>query len=263
MEYLLHQPLVISHSSEWGSIVGVFFTPEKAFIGLLGMFVAANCVFRPIAYSLRDAIFLGGAIVEACLHVRFLAVFAIAFSPVIAVILARVIPPYEPAKDRPVLNALFIGSILAVCALTFPSREKLVGLMASKYPVQTAAYLRSHPSLRPIFNRTEWGGFLMHSGLRVFINTQSDIFEYTGVLADYFAMIEPTSDEEALLRRYAIRACLLEKETPLAEFLERRPDWRLVASDRVSVLFEYEGSPAAANGSGAAIGRGLSSVRVR
>ncbi len=136
-------------------------------------------------------------------------------------ILARVIPPYEPAKDRPVLNALFIGSILAVCALTFPSREKLVGLMASKYPVQTAAYLRSHPSLRPIFNRTEWGGFLMHSGLRVFINTQSDIFEYTGVLADYFAMIEPTSDEEALLRRYAIRACLLEKETPLAEFLER------------------------------------------
>ena len=73
---------------------------------------------------------------------------------------------------------------------------------------------------------------------------QFDVFEYGGIFPDYLAIIEPTPDAEALLRRYSIRACLLETNSPLAELLERRPDWRLVSSDRVSVLIEFDGHQA-------------------
>jgi len=246
LDFVLGQKLNIESNTEWRSIMEFHFGREQAFVVLLVLFVLGNYFLRPICYPLRDAILLAGTIVESCLHVRMLVVFAVVFAPVAAIILARCMPKFEPQKDKPVLNALIIIGILAACAGSFPSRQKLERFLEVKYPVGTVAYLRAHPSLRPVFNRAEWGGYLMQSGVQVFISGQLDIFQYAGILPDYFAIIEPTPDAEALLRRYSIRACLLETHSPLAEFLERRPGWRMVSSDRVSVLFEYEGGAAAA-----------------
>jgi hypothetical protein len=257
LDFALHQKLLIAISTEWRSILEVHGVGQLVFlVVVLALFVVSNYFLRPICYPLRDATLLAGTVVESCLHVRMLAFFAVVFAPVSATILARFMPKFEPKKDKPMLNALFIIGILAACVASFPSRQRLERFLELKYPVGTVAYLRAHPSLRPVFHRAEWGGFLIHSGVKVFIEGHLDVFLYGGILPDYFAIIEPTPDAESLLRRYSIRACLLEKETPLAEFLERRPDWRLVSSDRVGVLFEYEGSSAAAIGSGAIIGRG-------
>ena len=179
------------------------------------------------------------------------------FAPVAAAILAHFIPKFERKRDKPVLNALIIAGVLASCAAGFPSRQRLERFGELKYPVGTVAYLRAHPSLRPVFNRAEWGGFLIHSGVKAFIEGHLDVFLYGGILPDYLHIIHPTPDAEALLRRYAIRACLLETHSPLAEFLERRPGWRLVSSDRISVLLEHEAGPATANDPGAIRGEAL------
>jgi len=243
IDYMLRQRLSIASQLEWASVLEIHFAPEKAFVVLVAMFVVANYIFRPICYSLRDALFLSVAIVESFLHIRMLVVFAIAFAPVAAIILNRVIPRYEPAKDKPALNVLFMAGALAACAAIFPSRARLEKFMETKCPVGNVAYLHAYPSLRPVFNGG-WGGFLVHSGIKVFIYGQFDVFEYGGIFPDYLAIIEPTPDAEALLRRYSIRACLLETHSPLAEFLERRPNWRLVSSDRVSVLIEFDGHQA-------------------
>jgi hypothetical protein len=264
LDVMIHQKPVLEGVTEWSSLLSKSNqTPVQALFLVLAMFVVGNYLLRPVAYALRDAVFLVGTATEAFLHARMLAVFAVAIVPVMATLLGRLMAPYEPKRDKPALNAVLIAGLLAVCAATFPSQEKLEGLLRLSYPVGTVSYLRADPSLRPVFNHAEWGGYLMHSRVPVFITGQLDIFEYSGTLTDYFRIIQPAPDAEALLRRYSIRACLLETHSPLAEFLERRPDWRLVSSDRVSVLFEYEGSPAAANGSGATIGRGLASEKVR
>ena len=85
----------------------------------------------------------------------------------------------------------------------------------------------------------------MHRDVPVFITGQLDVFQYSGTLADYFRIIQPVPNAEMLLKKYSIRVCLLQTSSPLTEFLERRPGWRVVASDQVSVLIEYVRHPAA------------------
>jgi hypothetical protein len=244
LDYMLHQKLNIRSNTEWLSVLQVPSAAAHAYLVLLGMFIAANFFLRPIAYPLRDAVFLAGVSVEAFMHVRILAIFAVAFAPAAAAVLARVIPPYEPSKDKPALNAVLIAGVLTVCVAAFPSRTRFRQLLENNFPVGTVAYLESHPTLRRIFNRGEWGGYLMHAGLPVFLNGQLDIFEYSGALADYLRILKPEPHAEQLLKKYAIQACLLRTQTPLVEFLEHRSAWHVVASDRVSVLIEFDGHQA-------------------
>lgn len=246
LDYMLHQRLNIASNTEWRSVLEIHSAAAFAFFALLALFVAANFFLRSMVYPLRDLAFLAGVTVEAFMHVRMLAVFAVAFAPVAAAVFARFTPPYEPQKDRPALNAILIAGVLAACAASFPSRAQLEHLLEEKFPVGNVAYLRDHPALEPVFNRAEWGGYMMQSGLPVFMNGQLDIFEFSGTLADYLRIVQPMPDAEALLRKYAIRACLLETHSRLAQELERRPGWRVVSSDQISVLIEYDAGQAAA-----------------
>jgi len=246
LDVMIHQKAVLQGVTEWSPLLSkADLLPVQAFFLVLAVFMAGNYLLRPVAYALRDAVFLAGAATEAFLHARMIAVFAVAFVPVMATLLARLLAPYQPKRDKPALNAVLIAGLLAVCAVTFPSQEKLEGLLRLSYPVGTVGYLRAHPALRPGFNRAGWGGYLMHRDGPDFITGQLDVFQYSGTLADYFRIIQPVPNAEMLLKKYSIRVCLLQTSSPLTEFLERRPGWRVVASDQVSVLIEYVRHPAA------------------
>jgi hypothetical protein len=80
--------------------------------------------------------------------------------------------------------------------------------------------------------------------LKPLIDGRADIFVYNGVFDD---VVKATAIEEPLdiLNKYRIDYALLNPNQPLTYLLEHSPQWRLIYSDKVAVLFERTPATAA------------------
>jgi hypothetical protein len=89
-----------------------------------------------------------------------------------------------------------------------------------------------------------WGGFLVWSLApqhRVFIDTRADIYQYSGVLADYVQITNLRGNPLLLLQRHGIDACLLHRNAALGTLLAAS-GWRRVYEDDTSTIFKREGA---------------------
>ncbi len=217
----------------------------KLFLALILLFLLAQVLWRP-TYRLEEiALFLFGTCM-ACLHARFMLVFVPFFAPLLAVLLARWVPPYQQAKDRHALNATLIALVVAGITGFFPSRAELERRVAESYPAGAVEYLRHHSVPGPMYNQYGYGGYLIGSlapAHKVFIDGRSDIYERGGVLSDYLRIAGAAPGTLAILRGYGVRSCLIERNEPLATLLAASPDWQQAYADRVSALFVRRGSP--------------------
>jgi hypothetical protein len=84
------------------------------------------------------------------------------------------------------------------------------------------------------------------------VDSRVDIFEYSGVLKDYLDLLA-LDDPQRILSRYNIRYVLFPPGEPLTYVLLHDPNWRVLYSDRISVLLERrsEASSVLASTSGA------------
>jgi hypothetical protein len=232
------QPINVGNIKEWQAMMfGAFF--GKLFLALVLSFLLAQVTLRPAWHLAELALFFAG-IVAACLHVRFVLVFVPFSVPLLAMILARWIPSYEPSRDKYPLNALLMVLALAGIVWFFPSRAKLDRVMEEKYPVKAVTYLKQHPVPRPIYNTYGYGGYLiwqLDGQNKVFVDGRADIYERVGVLADYLSISRLAPITPFLLDAYNIQSCLLDRDEPLATLLAASPGWRRVYSDKLSVLF--------------------------
>src|SRR5207245_10109610 len=119
----------------------------------------------------------------------------------------------------------------------FPTRTTLDKKVAQTYPVAALQYLQSHPIPGKMLNYYGFGGFLVFSGQPVFIDGRGDLYERSGVFADYIHLNEFETGSLAILRNYGINSCLLGKKQSLASALSLAPEWRQVYIDNTSVLF--------------------------
>ena len=171
---------------------------------------------------------------------RFVIVFTLIFAPVLASLLARYMPPYDASKDKYALNAILIALIIAGCIKFFPSRAELDGVVKHGFPEQAAGYIQQHPSVGPVFDKEFWGGYLiwrLDPQQKVFIDGRADLYEAAGVLTDYLRVMELSKDLPFLLKKYHVRSCLIEPNSPLAVYLAATPGWDRVYSDDLSALF--------------------------
>lgn len=176
----------------------------------------------------------------ACRHQRFVVFFAMVVAPVIAGLLADVFPAYEPDKNVPMLNAALIALFAAGAAAFFPSSARLQRLIDHNQPRRAVDYLRSHPVPGPMFNDDFWGGYLIWASRgqqKVFIDGRSDAYEPSGVLADYIKIIQPAPEALALLEKYGVRSCLVERSGSLGALLDAQPGWGRVYEDDLCILF--------------------------
>jgi hypothetical protein len=183
----------------------------------------------------------------ACLHLRFIILFAVVFAPFLAGLLARWVPPDRAGQDRCLLNGALMGIIAAGVVWFLPSRCTLDRVIARGFPVGAVEYLREHPVNAPMFNEDSWGAFLTRSLGRqhqVFIDGRIDAYEPAGVLADYLQIVDLNADPEPLLRKYGVESCLLGPTEPFATFLSNSPGWKKLYSDGVSVLYVRRHHPA-------------------
>jgi len=244
LDMAFSQPVNVASIKEWQPMpFNLWF--GKLFLVLLVGFLLAQVVLR-LTWQLPElCLFLVG-VVAACLHVRFLLVFVPFAAPLFAVILSRWIPPYEAGKDKHILNAILMLAIVAGIIGFFPSRKELDADIAEHWPVRAVQYLEQHPPPRPMYNTYGYGGYLIYTldgRNKVFIDGRGDLYERTGVLADYMKIANLAPGALELLRLYNVQSCLIDHEEALATVLAASPHWKRVYADGMSALFVRSDRP--------------------
>jgi len=241
LEMGLGQPVNIASIVEWQPLAFNLFL-GKMFLALLLLFFLAYLAQRP-PLRLAEVGLLLFAAFAACVHLRFLPIFLAAFTPLLALLLARWMPGYEAKKDRPVLNVAFMTLIAASVVFSFPSSGRIEKMAAEQYPREAVAYLRAHPVRGPMLNEYGWGGYLIWAfgpEHKVFIDGRADIYEYAGVLSDYMKITLMDPEAVRLLRKYGIESCLVTRKAPLATLLSALPDWERIYSDELAALYVHK-----------------------
>jgi hypothetical protein len=211
----------------------------KLFLAVVLGFIIAQIIFRFVWRVETLVLFLGGTAM-ATLHVRFLLLFVPFFAPVLAVILARWVSPYNRAKDQPVVNAVLMVAIAAVMIHYFPSRGELEDRVAENFPVGAVEYLNAHDVPEPMLNSYRFGGYLAWARgpeHKIFIDGRSELYETGGLLNDHMQVLDGKPAALSVLRFYGIRSLILEHSEPLVSLVSVLPDWQKVYSDNRSVIF--------------------------
>ncbi len=241
LEMSLSQPINIANIQEWQPL-GFELYLGKLFLGLLLVFFLAQ-VISPLTYRLADVALLLFAVYAACTHLRFVLLFVLIFTPLLAVLLSRWVPGYRAARDRFVLNGTLLVLIGGGLVAFFPSNHELQRIAGQRYPRDAVAYLRTHPVAGPMLNEYGWGGYLIWAlgpTHKVFIDGRADIYEYGGVLEDYLHIVRLDPNALPLLRKYGIEACLIARKAPLATLLASQPDWERVYADEVAAVYVHK-----------------------
>jgi len=241
VKYAFGAPYITRVFTEWQALD--FSAPfARWFLALLLLALVCQVV-SPVVYRLEILALLVVAVVESCLHARFLIIFASVYAPVLATLAARHLPAYRRAEDHPVVNALLVGAIAFGVAASIPSAARLDSALRCTFPVAAVQYLRQTRLPPRLFNEDTWGGFLIWSlgpEHKVFIDGRGEAYENNGVIADYLRIVGDLDAAPALLRKYRIAACLLHRGSPLAALLAVSPDWRRAYADDQSAIFVRE-----------------------
>ena len=182
----------------------------------------------------------------AASHQRLLFVFGILAAPVLSRQLSTLWDGYDVAKDRIWTNAIFIGISLLTVLMAFPDRQNLEAQVALKSPVKALEFIKTHNMAGPMLNEFVDGGYLMWAAPEhpVFVDGRSDIYEWTGVLAEFMDWENLRTPPDTLLNKYGVQFCLLSNQSPMARVIPLLPEWKSVYSDQNSIVFQRI-SPAA------------------
>jgi hypothetical protein len=231
-----HQSTGLNSVEEWlppdlrsGRAVGML----AAVIGILLM-----SLFRRVELRLRDLLLLAIAFGLGMQHVRMLFAFGIMVSPVLCRVLASLLGR-DCKREHPLVNALLLIGFLVAIMLAFPSPDGIRQQIAKANPVGAVDYIRRTRLTGPMLNEYSFGGYLIWAlpEEKVFIDGRSDVFDWTGVLAEYGRWAILTEDPNILLDKYRIRFCLISKNSPMARVIPYLPGWRKVYSDDIAAVF--------------------------
>ena len=113
-------------------------------------------------------------------------------------------------------------------------------ISANRFPVRTVNYLQAHPEAvrGEMFNEDGWGGFLIRylPERKVFIDGRDDFYN-EAFLHEFTDVSHLSPAWERVLGKYHVGWTMLPVQHPLNRILEMRPDWRLVYSNQVSLVF--------------------------
>lgn len=238
IEKALFFPQQAAHIQEWLPLNFSQWEPKVMLLLLLG-FLLAQVAYH-LTYRVEELFLVLFAAYMTCVHTRFVILFALVFAPVLAALLSRWAPPYEPGKDKPVINAVLIVAIVLAIGRGVPSRKELAQRVSKEFPVAAVHYLRQHSVPGPMYNDYGFGGYLLWAlgpARKVFIDGRGDFYEQAGVFADYISVQDIHPDTLAILRTYHVNSCIIQRESALATLLRGRPDWKEIYKDPLSSIF--------------------------
>jgi hypothetical protein len=195
-------------------------------------------IVRRTALLWQELIVLALSAWLAASHQRMLFVFGILVAPILSRLLSTAWDGYDPKRDRPWPNAVFLAASLLIAFLAFPSRQYLATQVEEFSPVKAVEFIQSRHLSGPMLNEWTDGGYLIWAMPEhpVFIDGRGDVFEWSGVLDEFGKWALLQANPNTLLDKYGIRFCLLSRQSPMATVLPLLPGWKILYSDKISVI---------------------------
>jgi hypothetical protein len=235
-DVLFRQQSGLQYVVAWHS---VNFSKLSGKLALIVIFASlATALFSRSRWRLDEVLLAGFALWAALSHVRFLDFAGLVLAPILAPHL-KLFPPYQRELDKPWLNAGIMAAVVGSIIFFFPSSAQLQQKVDETYPRAALEFMQRQHLNGRTFNEYGWGGYMewYAPGLKTFIDGRADIFTYNGVLDDHRKAVFIEKPFE-VLDKYRINYALLEPNQALGYLLEHSPNWRLIYSDKVAVLFE-------------------------
>ena len=110
---------------------------------------------------------------------------------------------------------------------------------AAAFPVQAVAWLEAEDPGDRVFNRYEWGGYLIHErpDRLVFVDGRAQDVYSDQLLLLYAGIISVQIDPQPELDRYEIDHVLFLPDSALGTWLDASPDWERAYADSVAVIW--------------------------
>lgn len=235
---MLRQPVNLSQISEWKPLL--LSDPRGAGLAIILLLIVMILIIRRAEVIFIDeAVLLGISALLALDHQRMAIVFGIFAAPVVSRLLSRDWDNYDPTTDRTIPNTVCIGVAAVVCALAFPGPKALAQQVNEKSPAAAVEYIETHHLSGNMLNAYDYGGYLIWAMPEhpVFIDGRADLYEWAGVLSEFGRWATVQTDPNALLDKYDVKFCLLERDAPMAHVLPLMRNWKKVYSDESSVIF--------------------------
>jgi hypothetical protein len=214
---------------------------------MLVMFVFAKARRRPTAL---DVCLIAVFLPFACSSTRMVAWWLIVSAPVIASLLATMLPNARDRESEPrtPLAAAFFGLLCGLSILCTPGLDRfnpLMGTLRSNHRIESdlaaiARNLRASDGGR-VFSRLEWGEYLGWSlapKCKVFIDGRIEIYP-DDVWQKYSAITAARTDWQTILDAYQVNYLVLDRtyHFDLLPQVEQSPDWKPVAEHGAAMLF--------------------------
>lgn len=147
------------------------------------------------------------------------------------------------------LKNLIITLSLSIVVLF--STSTLAGQLTKDYvdsitmPVNATNYILSNIDIENmrIFNHFNYGSYLEMNGIKVFIDSRSEMYteefnQGITILKDWFAADTGQVHYNEILDKYDITHALIEKNDIISIFIKDDPKWKLIYQDDIFVLYE-------------------------
>ena len=156
-----------------------------------------------------------------------------------------------PAEAAHALDAVFRalaapGRLHALCATIVVTGGLAFAVMSVHRPrpmpffaprAAVNVLLARRPHAR-IFNDSNFGGYLIFRGIRVFVDARVTVYGDTFLRRYYGALdLNPKGNVNTLLREYRIDAVLMGPQWPVVRLLDRSPEWKRVYADKSVVAY--------------------------
>jgi len=236
LDLMFHQSTNLSAVAEWAPPDLRDGRTLAMLAAIMGIPVA--CVLLRAELKLRELLLVVAVSWLAVRHIRMMFVFGIVVSPVLCRLLGSELRRSSD-REHPVVNALLILAMAAVSIRAFPAAGDIQSQIAKSNPVAAVRYIRLAGIRGPMLNEYVFGGYLIWAlpEEKVFVDGRTDVFDWTGVLAEYGRWATLSEDPQILLDKYGIRLCLLTKDSPMVRVMGYLPNWRKAYRDEVAVVF--------------------------
>jgi len=235
---LFHQPIGLTQVEEWQPLQLV----EARGIALMASLacIVLVVIVRRSELMWDEFLLLASGTWLAVSHTRMLFVFGILAAPVLCRLLSDFWDRYGVEQERPVINAILIAICIAIAIIAFPGRNKVAQQLDRGNPVGAVAFMKANHISGPMLNEYVYGGYLIWAAPQypVFVDGRGDVFEWTGVLAEFTRWETLQMAPRELLDKYKISFCLLARKSPMSTVMALLPDWKIVYQDDNSVIFQ-------------------------
>jgi hypothetical protein len=205
---------------------------------------------RPTVFSVVVAV---TGLLLALQSVRHIAIFVATATPLLAWTWSstltdlgrRCSPLLSRLSPRHVLGAVGTATAVIAVVVLVALRSLLAHQAAStvdNYPSRAADYLNAHASVGTrMFSDYAWGGYMVYrfypeQSRRVFLFGEADLMGDT-IMNEYVDVVGLHSNWLDILNRHGVDYVVFEPDTPLTSALATQPDWHLVYSDPVAVVY--------------------------